>query len=111
VPTVEEIITGLHAQRVEHLAAGRYVEARRVDQQVTAYQTLARLFTERAAHIEAGEQDALVAVEQQISYWVRQVDLVDVDQAHTTVDEPAPAVTDPAPAGAGARRPPKRTAE
>ncbi|SCL43163.1 hypothetical protein GA0074692_6800 [Micromonospora pallida] len=109
MPTVEQIITGLNEQRAEHLAAGRYAEVQRVDQELIAYQTLLRLFTERDAHRAAGEQDALVAVEQQISYWVRQVDLVDVDQEHADadVDAPAPVAVDQ-PAGTGTRRPPKR---
>lgn len=73
--TTDPILAALAAQRAEHQAAGRLPEVQRVDQQVIAVQTLARLADDRKAAQEAGDQDAVAAIDTQGQFWARQVDL------------------------------------
>jgi hypothetical protein len=75
VRTTESILADLTVERDDHEKAGRLAEVERVNQQVIAHETLARLRAESAT--PGSDVDELIA------FWAR---MVDVD-----VDEPAPA--------------------
>ncbi|MBC9001289.1 hypothetical protein [Micromonospora aurantiaca (nom. illeg.)] len=77
----DPILAALARQRDEHAAAGQLAEVQRVDQQVIAVQTLARLDAERAAAEEAGAADAVAAIDAQGRFWARQVDLAALAEA------------------------------
>ncbi|WFF07252.1 hypothetical protein O7622_01225 [Micromonospora sp. WMMD1076] len=79
--TTDPILAHLEQLRAEHEDAGRLVEARRVDQQLIAVRTLARLAEERAAAEQADDRDAVAAVDAQAQFWVRQVDLAELEAA------------------------------
>ncbi|MDG4756051.1 hypothetical protein O7630_34470 [Micromonospora sp. WMMD718] len=100
----DPILAALARQRDEHAAAGQLVEVQRVDQQIIAVQTLARLDAERAAAEHAGAADAVAAIDAQGRFWARQVDLAALAEA-AAGDAPAAAPDGPAPQpGAGKRK-------
>ncbi|WP_047892153.1 hypothetical protein [Micromonospora sp. RV43] len=77
----DPILAALARQRDEHTAAGQMAEVHRVDQQIIAVQTLARLDAERAAAEQAGAADAVAAIDAQGRFWARQVDLAALAEA------------------------------
>lgn len=77
--TTDEIVEDLETLRVEHLEAGRVVEAQRTLQQQVAHRALADKRDERM-RADAAEDPTLVAgLEAQIKHWRG---LVDEDAAH-----------------------------
>lgn len=77
--TTDEIVEDLETLRVEHLEAGRVVEAQRSLQQQVAHRALADKRDERM-RADAAEDPTLVAgLEAQINHWRG---LVDEDAAH-----------------------------
>lgn len=84
--STDPILAHLAARRAEHQAAGLLAEVQRIDQQVIAVRTLARLAEERGAVEASGDADAVAAVDAQARYWARQVDLGELATAAATAD-------------------------
>lgn len=97
----DPILAHLARQRAEHLAAGRLPEVQRVDQELIAVQTLARLADDRQAAVERDDQDAVAAIDAQAQFWVRQVDQEQL-LAAAAADVPADAPASDAPSGPAA---------
>ncbi|MFY1669496.1 hypothetical protein ACN27G_06010 [Plantactinospora sp. WMMB334] len=112
--TTESILADLARQRDGHAGAGRLAEVRRVEQEMIAHLTLARLRARLAGYRRAGDAAAVARLVVQVDQWRRRV-TVDVDEpdqvaepevatlpagaqvtARAAVDEPGPAPARPA---------------